>query len=224
MTTPLPRTLPVSADRAETLATLRALIRARAPFALRTPEESHRARQPLSTGHTVLDDAVRGWPHPGLAEVHGCTGSGRLQVVLPTAAALTRQRRPIAIVDPLARVNPPGWTGIDPAWMLLVRCSPEQSGWAGEQLARSGAVPLVVLVDPPRQARIGMRLARAAEQGRATVVLVSERSDVRLPATLRLHVQGQGLVGMTVRVEHVRGIAPPRRLLRLQHPGRPSPA
>ncbi len=133
----------------------------------------------------------------------------------PAMVALTRQGRPVALVDPLAQVNPPGWAGLDPANLLIVRCSPEQSGWTAEQLARSGAVPLVVLLDPPRHSRVGARLSRAAEQGRATVVIVSERSDVRLPATLRIQVEGQGLVGVTARVEHVRGAVPLRGELRL---------
>jgi RecA/RadA recombinase len=193
------------------------LIRAQAPFALRTPQETQRTHQPLSTGHPPLDAIVKGWPHPGLAEVYGRLGSGRLQLVLPSVATLTTQRRTVAIVDPLAQVNPPGWSGVDATRMLLVRCSPDQSGWACEQLARSGAVPLIVLVDPPRQARIGARLTRAAEQGRATVIIVSERSDLRLPATLRLHVQGQGLAGVTVRIEHMRGALALRREIRLPH-------
>lgn len=215
MAAPLPTTLHTSDDRAQTLAQLRELIRARAPFALRTPEETQRTRAPVPTGHGPLDAVVQGWPQPGLAEVTGRLGTGRLMLLLPAIVALTRQRRIVALVDPLAQVNPPGWAGVDPAHLLIVRCSPEQSGWTTEQLARSGAVPLVVLLDPPRQSRVGARLSRAAEQGRASVVLVSERSDVRLPATLRVRVEGQGLKGVTVRVEHVRGAVPLRGELRL---------
>lgn len=218
MAAPLPQTLPPSADRAETLAQLRALIQAQAPFALRSPEQTQRAQAPLPTGHPLLDSVVRGWPQPGLAEVTGRVGTGRLQLVRPVVEALTRQRRPVVVLDPLAQVNPPGWSGVDPSQLLFIRCSPEQSGWAGEQLARSGAVPLIVLVDAPRQSRIGARLSRAAEQGRSTVIVVSERTDVRLPAALRLQVLGQGLLGMTVRVEHLRGALPLHRELQLPHP------
>ncbi len=214
MAAPLPQ-IPADADRAETLDQLRALIRAQAPFALRTAEETRRRRAPLPTGHPSLDTLVHGWPAPGLAEVTGRLGTGRLFLLRPAMVRLTCERQTVAVVDPLAQVNPLGLAGVDPDHLLMVRASPEQSGWTSEQLARSGAVSLVVLLDPPRQSRVGARLSRAAEQGRAAVVLVSERPDVRVPATLRLQVVGQGLAGCTVRVEHLRGATPLRREVRL---------
>ncbi len=215
MAAPLPQRPTTTRDREQTLAYLRELIRAQAPSALRTPEQTRRRREPLLTAHPALDALIGGWPHPGLAEVHGRLGSGRLQVLLPSLVDLSTRRRTVAIVDPLAQVNPPGLGGMAPAWLLLVRCCPEQSGWAAEQLARSRALPLVVLVDPPRQSRIGARLARAADQGACTVIVVSERSDARLPATLRLHVRGQDLREVEVQLDHLRGAAQGPRTLRL---------
>ena len=58
-----------------------------------------------------------------------------------------------------------------------------------EQVARSGAVPLTVLLDPPRFGRGGRRLLAAAEAGGAAIVVVSEQRDSSLPAALSLEIR-----------------------------------
>ncbi|MCB9760663.1 MAG: hypothetical protein H6739_12545 [Alphaproteobacteria bacterium] len=157
----------------------------------------------LSTQADALDGALGGGlPRPGLVELTGPAGTGRLSLVLPCVAALTARREPVAVVDPLGRVFPPGWTGVVAERLVIVQPAPEQAAWAGEQLARSGAFPLVLLLEPPRLGRAGARLGHAAEQGGATVLLLAERSDPLLRVELRLCVHGRE--GERVCVEIIR--------------------
>lgn len=179
----------MSSSRAETLAALREHLNRVAP--MRAPAAT-RARLPL--GVPELERFLHGWPRPGLAELAGAVGSGRLDLVLPALQELTHSGNTVGVVDPVGWLNPPGLRGVVLDRVLLVRPGATRAGWATEQLLRSGALPLVLLVDPGPLRRSGRRLQHAAEAGDACLCVLSERHDPSLPAALRLEVRGQGRV------------------------------
>jgi len=138
----------------------------------------------LPSGLPALDQAVGGWASAGLSEVVGRAGSGRLSLVLPALRALTEQGRPVAIVDPVGWLHPPGLDLVLDR-LLLVRPG-ARALWATEQLVRSGALPLVLLLDPPPLGRGGRRLLHAAEAGGCALIVLTEHLDTRLQPSLRL--------------------------------------
>ena len=141
----------------------------------------------LPMGSEGLEAWLGGWPQPGVVEIAGSLGSGRLSPVLPALRRLQEQGRPLALVDPLARLFPPG-LGLERC--LLLRPPSAQAAWTAEQLLRSGALDAVLLVDGGRLGKAGPRLLRAAEAGRCTLWILSEQPEAELPATLRLEARG----------------------------------
>lgn len=189
---PALRALPGGDERGAVIARLRASLQ---------PARVRAAR--LSCAWAPLDDWLGGWPLPGVVEVVGEVGTGRLALVLPALAALTQAGRPVVIVDPLQQLHPPGLPGLDLTQLVLVRPSLEQAPWALEQVARSGAVAAVLALDVPLAGRGVARLGHAAEAGRSTLFFVQRRSDADLPAQVRL--QTDGWYGTRVRVACTRG-------------------
>jgi hypothetical protein len=96
----------------------------------------------------------------------------------------------VLVVDPEQQAHPPGWDGVDPARVVLIRPPRERAAWAAEQAARSGAADVVLLLDLPPLGRSGLRLARAAEAGGCTVFVVGASAESDLPAVLRLRADG----------------------------------
>jgi len=158
----------------------------------------------LPTGVDALDGWLGGWPQPGLVEVVGGAGSGRLALLLPTLARLTRQGRSVVVVDPLAQLYPPGVPDLRLEHLLLVRPPLEQAAWAAEQVARSGAVEAMLLLDAPPLRRAGVRLARAAEAGGMAAFVVGSEPEAEVPAALRLRVLGWMEGKVRVRCERSR--------------------
>lgn len=152
----------------------------------------------LPCGVPALDVWLGGWPQPGITEVVGGVGTGRLALLLPGLARLTTQGRSVVVVDPLHQFHPPGAAGVRLEHLVLVRPPLDQAAWAAEQVARSGAVEAMVLLDAPPLRRAGVRLARAAEVGGMSVFLVAGSSEEEVPAALR--VCTQGWVGGALRV------------------------
>ncbi len=150
----------------------------------------------VPTGVPEVDELVGGLPVPGLVEVSGPRGSGRMRVVVAIALRLAARRSAVAWIDPLGLLYPPGLAvlGLDLSQVLVVRPPAEQDVWACEQAARSGCFPLVVVVDPPLRKHLGARLSRAAEHGSCAVLVLSERTSRELPASLRFLVQRDRLV------------------------------
>lgn len=150
----------------------------------------------------ALEAWLGGWPRPGISEIVGAPGSGRLSLLLPSLVALTRQGRSVVVIDAMEQVYPPGWAhpfgvapgvearGVDLAQLWLVRPGLDRAAWAAEQVARSGSVEAVVLLDAPRLGRAGVRLARAAESGGTALFVIAEVAEAELPAALRLSVVG----------------------------------
>lgn len=170
-----------------------------------TPE---RAGLPTGLNHPDLS----AFPRPGVTELSGRAGSGRLRLLRPALAALTRRGARAAILDPLGRLYPPGLDEVVLEQLLVVQASPEQTGWAAEQLARSGLFLLVVLLDPPRLGRGGARLSRAVEQGDCAAVVVTEGSDSGLPADLRLRTLGFKEGTLRVELQRALGAAGGQKL------------
>ena len=188
---------------------------------LQAAVSSLRGAPRLSTGatlperHTDLPSGLVGlprWPRPGLIELSGRPGSGRLGLWSPAAALLTRQGAPVAVVDPLGRLYPPGLVGLRWERLLLLQPAAEQAAWAAEQLAQSGAFPLVVLLDPPRLGKAGARLERAAERGECALFIVNESVDLHLPASLRVQALGRRGERLSVALRRAQGEAEGRRL------------
>ncbi len=196
----LPPQLPGSTARTAAIERLRALVGSRGRVGVvpgldpRAPREQRDipslAPGHLSTGIAGLDAWLHGWPQPGPIELVGLVGGGRLALVIPLIERLTRQGRSVLLVDPLHQAHPPGLGRIDPARLVLVRPPPERAAWAAEQVARSGAVDALVVLDAPPLGRGGVRLARAAEAGGMVVFVLAERPEAELPASLRLEAAG----------------------------------
>ena len=145
---------------------------------------------PTATGHPTLDMHLGGWPHPGVASIHGAVGTGRIGLILPALQSHTVAKRTVAIVDPLGWLHPPGLPGVNLKHLMLIRCGGPKAGWAATQLAGCGAIPMVVLLDPPPLAREGLRLLRATESGHSTAIVLSEQLDPQLSASTRLRMLG----------------------------------
>lgn len=196
--------------RAETIAALRRSLSGQGLLV----EPAARVGNP--TGFAALDAAVGGWPAPGLAEVVGAPGSGRLGLLLPLLARLSGAGRWVALVDILERLYPPAIPAVERARLLLVRPGAERALWAAEQLAACGDVPVVVLLDPLPVGRAGYRLLRAAEQGGGLVAVLAERSEQPLPASLRIEAQGVSPGALRVRVLRAPGRHGEGRVLELE--------
>ncbi len=159
-------------------------------------------RRRESSGVEVIDHILGGLPRPGIVEVYGPVGAGRIQVVGALLAAATARRRAVVWVDPMRRLYPPALAelGVELPLLLIVRPSEDGSQpwlWATEQLLRSGCFELVVVDRPDEQGLprrpIGARWARAAEHGGSTALVLGERPARQLAADVRLAV-GQGKV------------------------------
>ena len=165
----------------------------------------------LQAGLPALEAWFGGWPRPGVSEIVGAPGSGRLALLLPSLASLTRHGRPVVVIDAMEQVYPPGWAcpfgegeGVDLAQLWVVRPGLDRAAWAAEQVARSGSVEAVVLLDAPRLGRSAVRLARAAEGGGCALFVVAEVVEAELPAALRLSVLGYAPGGIQVRCSRAR--------------------
>jgi len=115
-------------------------------------------------------------------------------VILPSLQQHTQAGRTVALVDPQGWCHPPGLPDVDLQNLMLIRCGGPQAGWATIQLAASGAVPLVILLDPPPLVGDAHRLLRATESGESTAIVLTERPDARLTAPVRIHTLGGGRV------------------------------
>ena len=171
-------------NRSSTIAQLRAHLAQLAPMRTQEP--------PISTEIPQLDTEIGGWPQPGVVSIYGAIGTGRIGVVLPTMQAHTHDDRTIAIVDPLGWLHPPGLPGINLRKLMIVRCGLERSHWAAAQLVSSGAIPVVVLLDPPPLRTNAHRLMHATESGKSTLFVLTERPETRLNPSVRIQTIGRG--------------------------------
>ena len=169
-----------------TIAQLRAHLSQLAP--MRTSEP------PISTDIPQLDAEIGGWPRPGVVSIHGAIGTGRIGIVLPTMQAHTQSDHTIAVVDPIGWLHPPGLPGINLRKLMIIRCGNERANWAAAQLASSGAIPIVLLLDPPPLRADSHRLMHATESGKSTLFILTERPEIRLTAPVRIKTLGNGKI------------------------------
>lgn len=157
---------------------------------IRELEGHHVHQRRTVSGVAEIDELVGGLPTPGLVELHGAQGSGRIRLAAELARSFQHQQRPVAWVDPRRSLYPPGLQalGVDLRQCLLVQPPSDRDDWAVEQLARSGCFPLVIVVDPPSRKRMGPRWAHAAEAGLCVVLVLNEQLRRDLPACMRLQV------------------------------------
>lgn len=159
---------------------------------------------------------IGGWPCGAVSELVGAPGSGRFALVLPVLRQLAQQGANLVIVDSGQCFHPPSAPDVC-ASLLLLRPPPAQAAWTAEQVARAGAVPLVVLLDPPPLGRAGARLVKAAEAGNCVVITLATKSDADLPAALRLSIEGWTRGALSVRCTRARdGRAVGHRLVRFE--------
>ena len=193
-------------ERVATVAALRRHLAEVAPH-----RQTHRL---LPTGIARLDERIGGFG--ALTVISGAPGTGRWALVLPAIQALTRCERTVAVVDVRGWFHPPGLPRVDLSRILLVRPGPSRALWATEQLARSAATALVVVLDLPRQGRAGRRLLAAAESGRTPVVILQDERDLDLPAGLCLAmVRSDGERSVVIARDRGAGSSPPLALRNL---------
>lgn len=173
--------LPAGASRQDKVAALRAHL------ARITPARP--VHVGLPTGSARLDSVTGGWPTHSLSEILGRPGTGRLSLVLPALRIAASQGQHVAIVDPVGWLHPPGLPDLPLDRLMLVRPG-GRALWATEQLARCGALPLVLLLDPAPLGRGSRRLQHAAEAGGCALIIIAETTDRQLKPTLRLQAEG----------------------------------
>ncbi len=149
-------------------------------------------RRRTPSGVEAIDRLLGGLPVPGVVEVCGADGAGRTSTALDLAAAITARHHLVAWVDPLCRLHPPAAAarGVALERVLIVRARSSWE-WTTEQILRSGCFPLVVTDLPPRTGSrrvMAHAWARAAEHGRCTALVLSQRSTRELPADVRLSI------------------------------------
>jgi recombination protein RecA len=148
-------------------------------------------RAPSGVG--ALDAVTGGLPAPGLVALHGEVGSGRSRLAAAVLAACAAGGRSVAWIDGARQLHPPALAelGIPLDALLIVRPPAGHAVWAAEQVLASGCFPRVAISGVERVGVGGQRWARAAEQGRATALIVVGDAGRDLPAALRLRVEGE---------------------------------
>jgi len=148
----------------------------------------------LPTGHAALDTAIGGWPRGALIELlSDHSGIGEINLLLPTLAALSRERHIVFVAPPHIPYAPAlAAAGVDLARFLWLRPASEADAlWAMEQSLRSGVCG-AVLGWPARPDQHALRrLQLAAETGDALAILYRPRraADAASPAALRLELE-----------------------------------
>ncbi len=148
----------------------------------------------VSSGLAELDELAGGLPQPGLVQVVGPRGSGRMRLVSAMASVLTARGERVAWVDHLGLLYPPTLEalGVELHRLLVVQPGAHQAAWSVEQLLRSGCFPIVFALEPPEAAGVGARWAHAARRGCCTLVAVVGQPQRELTG-LRMNVERDGV-------------------------------
>lgn len=178
---------------------------------VRELEGAHVVTRRVPIGVEAVDARLGGLPRPGLVELCGPDGSGRHRLACAWAAALTARREAVAWADLARELYPPGVLqhGVSARHLLVVRPAHDRAEWAVEQLLRAGCFSLVIVTGAIPGGRAGPRWARAAEHGHSTALVVQDQPDRRLPATVRLAVDGEALLVTRDRAGGVPGRSAP---------------
>lgn len=150
----------------------------------------------VPSGVGAVDELLGGLAAPGLVEFSGLAGSGKSSLALSVVAHFTADLAQwVAWIDAGHQLYPPAACalGVDLTKLVVVRPQAKRAGWAAEQVVRSGCFSLVVISGVGVPPRAGIRLARAAERGRCSALMLSQISQRGFPAHQRVHV-AEGLL------------------------------
>lgn len=179
----------------------------------------------IPSGDPAVDRLIGGLPRPGIVEIAGSAGTGRIQLAAAFGRAVQAEGAPIAWVDPAERIHPPGLAlhGLHLDQLLIVRPAADREAWTIEQVCRSGAFPLVVMVDPRTLPRGGVGWRNAVEAGGCSLVVLTLQSRREISADVRLALRpsGPGLAELTVQRD--RQGPPGRAAARTPAPAEASP-
>jgi cell division inhibitor SulA len=174
----------------------------------------------VPTGLAALDDALPqgGWPPAALTEILlPRDGIGELQLLLPSLAALTGQRRHVALIAPPYVPCVAGWVGagLDMRQVDIVEAGTADALWAMEQCLRSASYAAVLGWPAQADDRALRRLQIAADTGQTLAFVFRDcrHAGHASPATLRIELASGGT--RQLRVRKCRGGQPPAHALSL---------
>jgi len=167
----------------------------------------------LATGFADLDAALHGggWPRAALTEIlASAPGSGELQLLLPTLAALGRQQMLQVWINPPFIPYAPALAaaGVELASLLIVRVESKQQLWTCEQALRCAACGAVLFWPsaPLRYAELRkLQVAAASQQALAFLLRDPRAAAQTSPAALRLQLQPQTGNQLSVQILKQRG-------------------
>ena len=163
-------------------------------------QQKQKINQYLSTGYSVLDDALQGgWPASGVVEVNPeSLGIGELRLLLPVFERLASAKPLQAWINPPACLTPHNLGATSLARTVVISCAQEkQQCWAFEQMLGSGCCSSLVFWTDSLSATQAKRLQLAAKDGGtlAFIISMAQRQNQSLPLSLRmsLNAHSQGL-------------------------------
>jgi len=148
--------------------------------------------QGVATGSAALDRVSGGgWPQGALSEVVGPVGGGSTRLLLNTVAHHTARAEQVIWVDTPGAFYPPmaAQLGVDLQGLVLLRPTADRVPWVVEQVAASGAVPLVIVAHPPEIPGAAERWLHAARRGQCALILQSPKPLRTLRPALRVRVR-----------------------------------
>jgi len=193
----------------------------RHPGIWRGGSESIASIRTRASGNASLDALLPGggWPLGALTEILvENDGLGELELVMPALAALTRERRRVAIISPPYLPYPPALiaAGVDLDQLVQIDAAAGDSHWSAEQCLRAGCCAAVLHWLPNADYRQLRRLQLAAETGNALAFLFRPLRAMELssPAALRLKLY-HSETGTCIEVLKCKGIMDNRRQTRI---------
>jgi len=175
----------------------------------------------LPTGYAELDLLLPGggWPTGTLSEIYvERPGIGELQLLMPAAAALTQDKRKLAMIGPpscMPYTPALATRGVQIQHLLMLRTPlPDELARTCEQLLVSGSCGMLLIWHDQLQERVLQHLQHAAERSSAIVVLYrTRRAQPFSRVALRLHVsRNDGRTVVKVLKRHDGDTPPPVHL------------
>lgn len=147
------------------------------------------------SGFAEFDEHIQGGlPQQGVVEIESTQGIGELRLLLPFFQHPQNRSRAVAFIAPLGVINAEllVQSGIDLSRVILVQPPAAKDAlWAAEQCLKSGVCCAAMLWHKQPSVTQVRRLQLAAEQGRCTQFLFTQRSSkqISLPVVLSLQLQ-----------------------------------
>lgn len=148
----------------------------------------------ISSGHPLLDRELPngGWPHAALIELLlQQAGSGEMHLLQPALAALTRQRRRVALLQPPHLPQIAAWSGwgLAPDCLLWIKAAASADAvWSAEQILRNGSCAALLFWQSHIRTDALRRLHLAAQASDTMLWMIRPLSAAHesSPAPLRL--------------------------------------